>query len=166
MENYTYGDHVLLLEGLKVTQESFYPVFVLLYVFAIMANLGLVLTISMERHLHQPMYFLCCNLHLNDIDGATVVMPRLLSDLLTSAPERYISYVVCHSGFLQSRLRHDVAHHSHDHGLRPVRGHLQPPAVPVGHEQQNVNRAVRVRLGRGYSPSGHASGTHHPPVTV
>uniref|UniRef100_A0A6Q2ZFS5 G-protein coupled receptors family 1 profile domain-containing protein n=1 Tax=Esox lucius TaxID=8010 RepID=A0A6Q2ZFS5_ESOLU len=113
MENHTYPDYVLLLEGLKVTQDSSYPAFIaflLIYIFAIMANFGLIVLISLERNLHQPMYFLFCNLHLNDIVGATVVMPRLLLDILTTAPERYITYIDC---VIQAFCSHVYATTSH-----------------------------------------------------
>uniref|UniRef100_A0A674BPP8 Olfactory receptor 51I2-like n=1 Tax=Salmo trutta TaxID=8032 RepID=A0A674BPP8_SALTR len=98
MENRTYNDHVLLLEGLKVTQQSTYAAFTLLliiYIFIMVANIGLIVLISMERSLHQPMYILFCNLPLNDIVGATAMIPRLLWDILTAAPERYITYIEC-----------------------------------------------------------------------
>ncbi|XP_010864372.5 olfactory receptor 13H1-like [Esox lucius] len=113
MENHTYPEQILLLEGLKVTQDYSYPAFIaflLIYIFAIMANFGLIVLISLERNLHQPMYFLFCNLHLNDIVGATVVMPRLLLDILTTAPERYITYIDC---VIQAFCSHVYATTSH-----------------------------------------------------
>ncbi|CDR03209.1 unnamed protein product [Oncorhynchus mykiss] len=113
MENRTYNDHVLLLEGLKVPQQSTYPAFTLLlitYIFIMVANIGLIVLISMERSLHQPMYILFCNLPLNDIVGATVMIPRLLWDILTTAPERYITYIEC---VIQAFCAHLFATTSH-----------------------------------------------------
>ncbi|XP_035638247.1 olfactory receptor 146-like [Oncorhynchus keta] len=113
MENYTYPNHVLLLEGLKVTQQSSYPAFILfliIYIFTMVANIGLISLISMERSLHQPMYILFCNLPLNDIVGATVMIPRLLWDILTTAPERYITYTEC---VIQAFCTHVYATTSH-----------------------------------------------------
>ncbi|XP_040906872.1 putative gustatory receptor clone PTE03 [Toxotes jaculatrix] len=95
MENQT---DVLLLEGLKVTPQSSIPAFVLLlliYVFIMMSNIGLVVLITVERSLHQPMYLLFCNMSINDVFGATTIIPRLLSDVFIPETDRYISYIDC-----------------------------------------------------------------------
>ncbi|XP_056302247.1 olfactory receptor 146-like [Danio aesculapii] len=98
MDNLTFTNSILFLEGLKVTPQSSQPVFImflLAYVFAMVSNIGLIFLISTEKNLHDPMHFLFCNLPLNDIMGTTVIMPRLLQDILTEASERYISYAEC-----------------------------------------------------------------------
>ncbi|XP_065143923.1 olfactory receptor 8G17-like [Paramisgurnus dabryanus] len=98
MDNLTFKYSVLLVEGLKVTPQSSYPVFILLllvYIFIMVANIGLIILISTEKNLQHPMHFLFCNLPLNDILGTTVILPRLLRDILTEASERYITYVDC-----------------------------------------------------------------------
>ncbi len=80
MDNLTFRNSVLLLEGMKVTPQSSYPVFILLllaYVFTMISNIGLIVLISTEKNLHNPMHFLFCNLPLNDILGTTVILPRL-----------------------------------------------------------------------------------------
>ncbi|KAA0720294.1 Olfactory receptor 52N2 [Triplophysa tibetana] len=98
MENLTFTNSILLVEGLKVTPQSSYPVFILLllaYVFTTISNIGLIILISTEKKLHDPMHFLFCNLPLNDILGTTVILPRLLKDIFTESSERYITYVEC-----------------------------------------------------------------------
>uniref|UniRef100_A0A8C1KRI3 G-protein coupled receptors family 1 profile domain-containing protein n=1 Tax=Cyprinus carpio TaxID=7962 RepID=A0A8C1KRI3_CYPCA len=98
MDNLTLRHSFLLVEGLKVTPQSSQPVFIVLllaYVFSMVSNIGLLVLISTERNLHDPMHFLFCNLPVNDIIGTTVIMPRLLQDILKEASERYISYVEC-----------------------------------------------------------------------
>uniref|UniRef100_A0A671SRT3 Olfactory receptor 146-like n=1 Tax=Sinocyclocheilus anshuiensis TaxID=1608454 RepID=A0A671SRT3_9TELE len=98
MDNLTFRHGILLVEGLKVTPQSSQPVFIVLllaYVFAVVSNIGLIVLISTEKNLHDPMHFLFCNLPVNDIIGTTVIMPRLLQDILKEASERYISYVEC-----------------------------------------------------------------------
>ncbi|KAM6984597.1 olfactory receptor 8U1-like [Aplochiton taeniatus] len=113
MENQSYGDHVLLLEGLKVTQESSYPAFILLlliYIFIMVTNVGLVVLIGLERSLHQPMYLLLCNLLINDILGATAIVPSVLSDVFVLASERFISYAGC---VTQAFTTHIVGASSH-----------------------------------------------------
>ncbi|XP_047199547.1 olfactory receptor 52E8-like [Hippoglossus stenolepis] len=104
---------LLLLEGLKVSPASSVPAFVLLlliYVFIMVSNVGLVLLISTERSLHQPMYLLFCNMSINDAFGATVVVPRLLSDVFTPMTQRYIRYYEC---VLQAFCAHFHAGTSH-----------------------------------------------------
>ncbi|XP_010867005.1 olfactory receptor 52D1-like [Esox lucius] len=98
MDNHTYPDHMLLLEGIKVPQNSSYPAFILIliiFIFIMLSNIGLIVLITMERSLHEPMYMLFCNLPLNDIVGATAIIPRFLLDILTPAPQRYITYIDC-----------------------------------------------------------------------
>ncbi|XP_043077829.1 olfactory receptor 151-like [Puntigrus tetrazona] len=98
MDNLTFRESFLLVEGLKVTPQSSQPVFIVLllaYVSTMVLNIGLIYLISKERNLHDPMHFLFCNLPLNDIIGTTVIMPRLLQDILKEDSERYISYVEC-----------------------------------------------------------------------
>ncbi|XP_051537014.1 olfactory receptor 5B12-like [Myxocyprinus asiaticus] len=98
MDNSTFRHSILLVEGLKVSPQSSYPVFILLllaYTFTMVSNIGLIILISTEKNLHHPMHFLFCNLPLNDIVGTTVILPRLMQDILRETSERYITYVDC-----------------------------------------------------------------------
>ncbi|XP_056302498.1 olfactory receptor 52N5-like [Danio aesculapii] len=98
MDNLTFRHTILLVEGLQVTPQSTYVVFVLLllvYIFIMVANITLVILISTEKNLHHPMHFLFCNLPLNDILGTTVILPRLLRDVLIETSERYITFNEC-----------------------------------------------------------------------
>ncbi|XP_070773048.1 olfactory receptor 5B17-like [Enoplosus armatus] len=98
MENQTFNMDVLQLEGLKVSPQSSIPTFVLLlliYIFIMVSNIGLVVLILMERSLHEPMYLLFCNMSVNDAFGATAVIPRVLSDVFIPNTDRYIRYIDC-----------------------------------------------------------------------
>ncbi|XP_058483712.1 olfactory receptor 52N5-like [Solea solea] len=98
MENQSLHSGILLLEGLKVTPQSAVPAFILLlliYVFIMVSNLGLVLLILRSRSLQQPMYLLFCNMSVNDVFGATIIIPHVLRDMFVSTSERYIRYVDC-----------------------------------------------------------------------
>ena len=98
MENQTSASEILLLEGLKVTPQSSIPAFILLlliYIFIMVSNVSLVVLIVIERSLHQPMYLLFCNMCINDVFGATIIVPRLLSDVFTPTSERHIHYISC-----------------------------------------------------------------------
>ncbi|XP_049447276.1 olfactory receptor 52N5-like [Epinephelus fuscoguttatus] len=98
MENKTFNMDVISIEGLKVSPQSSVPAFILLlliYIFIMVSNISLVVLITMERSLHQPMYLLFCNMSINDVFGATAVIPRLLSDVFTPVTERYVHYIDC-----------------------------------------------------------------------
>ncbi|XP_056253514.1 olfactory receptor 146-like [Seriola aureovittata] len=98
MENYTFNSFTLQLEGLKVTQVSVYPVFFFFffsYLLIILVNFGIVVLVFIDKNLHQPMYLLFCNLPINDIVGNSIMVPRLLSDILLPPSERFISYYEC-----------------------------------------------------------------------
>ncbi|XP_070773090.1 olfactory receptor 8G17-like [Enoplosus armatus] len=98
MENYTYNSFTLQLEGLKVSKESVYPVFLFFffsYLFIMVVNVGIVVLIFIDKNLHQPMYLLFCNLPFNDILGNSIMVPRLLIDMLLPPSERLISYYEC-----------------------------------------------------------------------
>ncbi|XP_075342899.1 olfactory receptor 8G17-like [Odontesthes bonariensis] len=98
VEGYTYNSFTLQLEGLNVSQESTYPVFLFIlfsYLFIIVANLGLAVLVFVDKSLHQPMYLLFCNLSANDILGNSIMLPRLLIDMLRLPSERLISYYEC-----------------------------------------------------------------------
>ncbi|XP_071750795.1 olfactory receptor 8G17-like [Centroberyx gerrardi] len=98
MENYTYNSFTLQLEGLKVTEDSMYPVFLFFffsYLFIMFANVGIVVLVCIDKSLHQPMYLLFCNLPINDILGNSIMVPRLLTDILVPPSEHLISYYEC-----------------------------------------------------------------------
>ncbi|XP_067232194.1 olfactory receptor 8G17-like [Chanodichthys erythropterus] len=111
MDNLT--NSILLVEGLKVTPQSSYPIFILLllvYIFAMGCNIGLIIIISTEKKLRHPMHFLFCNLPVNDILGTTVMLPPLLRDILREASERYMTYAEC---VVQAYFVHTFAAASH-----------------------------------------------------
>ncbi|XP_043076614.1 olfactory receptor 146-like [Puntigrus tetrazona] len=113
MDNQTFSNNIILVEGLKVTPQSSYTIFILLlvtYVFIMGCNIGLVIVISTEKNLQHPMHFLFCNLPLNDILGATVIVPRLLQDILKETTMHYMTYVEC---VVQAYFVHVFAAASH-----------------------------------------------------
>ncbi|XP_030293382.1 olfactory receptor 146-like [Sparus aurata] len=97
MENYTYNSDTLQLEGLNVSEDFTYPLFLFLlfsYLFIIVANLSIAVLVFVDKNLHQPMYILFCNLSVNDILGNSF-LPRLLVSMLLPPSERLISYYEC-----------------------------------------------------------------------
>ncbi|XP_017260448.1 olfactory receptor 51E1-like [Kryptolebias marmoratus] len=113
MENLTSGPDILLLEGLKVTPQSSIPAFILLlliYTFLMLSNISLMVLITLDPSLHQPMYLLFCNLGANDALGATAIVPRLLSDVFTPSSERYIRYSSCALQAFCAHVQGSAAH--------------------------------------------------------
>ncbi|XP_041808779.1 olfactory receptor 52D1-like [Chelmon rostratus] len=98
MENYTNNSLTLQLEGLRITKTNKYPIFLsllLVYVFIFIANVGIVLLIWSDRSLYQPMYLLFCSLSINDVVGNSLLVPRVLADILVPPSERLIHYYEC-----------------------------------------------------------------------
>uniref|UniRef100_A0A3B5PRV3 Olfactory receptor, family 70, subfamily B, member 1 n=2 Tax=Xiphophorus maculatus TaxID=8083 RepID=A0A3B5PRV3_XIPMA len=98
MENETFNSLTLQLEGLKVTETSVYPVFLFFlfsYLFIMILNIAIIILVCIDKSLHQPMYLLFSNLPVNDIFGNSIVLPRLLSDLLKPPSELIIGYYEC-----------------------------------------------------------------------
>lgn len=98
MENYTYNSLTLQLEGLLVSEDSIYPLFLFLfvsYLFIIVANVGIAAIVFMDKNLHQPMYLLFWNLSFNDILGNSILLPRLLINMMLPVSKRIISYYEC-----------------------------------------------------------------------
>lgn len=50
-------------------------------------NTLLILVIYVDKHLHEPMYILLCNLFVNEIGGSTSLYPLLLSQMLSDTHE-------------------------------------------------------------------------------
>ncbi|XP_071362540.1 olfactory receptor 8G17-like [Trachinotus anak] len=98
MENYTYNSFTLQLEGLNLSKDSVYPAFLFFffsYILIMFMNAGIVLLVFIDKSLHQPMYLLFCNLPVSDIVGNSIMVPRLLVDILSPPTERLISYYEC-----------------------------------------------------------------------
>ncbi|XP_056138902.1 olfactory receptor 52D1-like [Lampris incognitus] len=87
---------VFVLQGLNETlsnRQVYFTLALLLYLLTILVNLALILTIVLERMLHEPMYIFLCNLCVNGILGASSFYPKLLHDLLADA--HVITYGSC-----------------------------------------------------------------------
>uniref|UniRef100_A0A8C1UZ73 G-protein coupled receptors family 1 profile domain-containing protein n=1 Tax=Cyprinus carpio TaxID=7962 RepID=A0A8C1UZ73_CYPCA len=98
MDNLTFRYSILLMEGLQVTNQSkhlAFSLFLIAYMFIMVSNIGILIQISLEKSLHQPMHILFCNLPLNDVLGTAILLPYWMRNILTDPSERYITYVEC-----------------------------------------------------------------------
>ncbi|XP_003803636.2 olfactory receptor 8B4 [Otolemur garnettii] len=81
--------------GLTEQSELQLPLFLLflgLYVFTVVGNLGLITLIGLNSSLHTPMYFFLFNLSFIDLCYSCVFTPKMLSDFVSKS---IISYVGC-----------------------------------------------------------------------
>lgn len=87
---------VVTLEGFNLSSEHVFPSFLfatLSYMIILFCNLLLILTIVLNKCLHQPMYLILLNLPINDLIGSTAVFPQVIKQILTSS--RMIQYPAC-----------------------------------------------------------------------
>lgn len=97
---------------------------------------------SVQWHcFHQPMYKFLFITSIKDTFRATIIIPHVLRDLLLSNLE-WCMHWLCLSGPLCSFARKCFSHYTHDHGLWPICGLLQPPALWGHHEQQGCSEPV------------------------
>ncbi|XP_015443909.1 olfactory receptor 3A3 [Pteropus alecto] len=85
-----------LLEGLTDTEELkplLFATFLLVYIVAVVGNLGIFCLIVIDSRLHTPMYFFLANLSLLDTAYISNTVPQVLVHLL--APVRTMSYRAC-----------------------------------------------------------------------
>ena len=95
MENTTEVTQFILL-GLTSTRNLQVPlfiIFVLIYLVNVVGNVGIILLVLLDSHLHTPMYFFLSNLSLVDCGYSTAVIPTVLAGFLKG--HRVVSYNVC-----------------------------------------------------------------------
>uniref|UniRef100_A0A8C5ZY15 Olfactory receptor n=1 Tax=Marmota marmota marmota TaxID=9994 RepID=A0A8C5ZY15_MARMA len=95
MENRTEVTQFILL-GLTKDPSLQLPLFVtflLIYTITLVGNLGMILLILLDSHLHTPMYFFLGNLSLVDFCYSSAVTPKVMAGLLLG--DKVISYNDC-----------------------------------------------------------------------
>ncbi|KFO37165.1 Olfactory receptor 5W2 [Fukomys damarensis] len=80
---------------IKVT---LFTAFLLVYLFDLLANLGMVILIVVDPHLHTPMYFFLSHLSFCDLCYSTAIGPKMLVDLV--AQKKSIPFLGCALQFL------------------------------------------------------------------
>lgn len=82
-----------VLLGFTTMQELLFVVFFLIYITTLMGNLGMIVLIRTDPHLHTPMYFFLSHLSFLDICYSSSITPKLLLGLL--AGQKVISFHGC-----------------------------------------------------------------------
>ncbi|XP_054471685.1 olfactory receptor 142-like [Anoplopoma fimbria] len=90
--------HVRLffLSGLNETMNyrvALFSLTLLCYCFMVLVNVALIVTIILDKNMHEPMYILLCTFCMNGLNGTTGFYPKFLRDLLS--PVHVISYSGC-----------------------------------------------------------------------
>ncbi|KAM8750003.1 olfactory receptor 4B13-like [Acanthopagrus schlegelii] len=87
---------MFFLSGLNETNNHRFTLVLLTllcYCVILMVNVSVIVTIIMDKNLHEPMYILVCAFCMNGLYGTTGFYPKLLWDLLS--PVHVISYSGC-----------------------------------------------------------------------
>ncbi|XP_043986691.1 olfactory receptor 4E1-like [Gambusia affinis] len=87
------------LSGFNATTSytvALFSLTLLCYCLILLVNVALILTIIFHQNLHEPMYFIVCNLCINALYGTAGFYPKFMYDLLSGA--HVITYAGC---FLQ-----------------------------------------------------------------
>uniref|UniRef100_A0A8C8YJ20 Olfactory receptor n=1 Tax=Prolemur simus TaxID=1328070 RepID=A0A8C8YJ20_PROSS len=95
MENSTEVNEfrLLVLTDTPELQVPLFVMFTLVYLITLIGNLGMIVLILLDSHLHTPMYFFLSNLSLADCVYSSAVTPKVMLGLLTG--DKVISYGGC-----------------------------------------------------------------------
>ncbi|XP_072489243.1 olfactory receptor 1N2-like [Notamacropus eugenii] len=92
MENQTSTYEFFLL-AFSNHQDLLFPIFLALYLAALLGNLLILVAVASDPRLHTPMYVLLVNLSLADLCFTSATVPRLLYALLTG--DQTITHSAC-----------------------------------------------------------------------
>ncbi|XP_059199653.1 olfactory receptor 5AR1-like [Centropristis striata] len=87
---------LFVLSGFNETKDFQIVLFILtllFYCFIVLVNVCLIVTIMLDKNLHEPMYILLCTFCMNGLYGTAGFYPKFLWDLLS--PVHVISYSGC-----------------------------------------------------------------------
>ena len=93
--NYSFVTEFILL-GLTDQPDLQLPLFFLflgMYMVTVLGNLGLIILIALNSHLHTPMYFFLFNLSFIDLCYSSVFTPKMLINFISK--KNIISYMGC-----------------------------------------------------------------------
>uniref|UniRef100_A0A3Q1IP28 G-protein coupled receptors family 1 profile domain-containing protein n=1 Tax=Anabas testudineus TaxID=64144 RepID=A0A3Q1IP28_ANATE len=120
----------------------FFCLCLLIYMTIISANLVIVLTVCVEKSLHQPMYIFICCLSLNSLYGSAGFFPRFLMDILSDT--HFISRPFC---FLQIYIIH--TYKAHEVNILSIMSYDRFVAIcqPLHYHRKMTVRTVLCLLG-------------------
>ncbi|XP_015268227.1 PREDICTED: olfactory receptor 1009-like [Gekko japonicus] len=94
-DNFTTTTEFILvgLSSDRKTQILLFVLVLLMYIFTLLGNLGVIVLVRVDSHLHTPMYFFLSHLSSVEIGFITSTVPQMLNHLLTGRGE--LSLVRC-----------------------------------------------------------------------
>lgn len=96
--NHTLTKFVLLgITDSPFAQVPLFGLFLLIYVFTLVGNIGIMVLVWAVPSLHTPMYFFLTHFSFTDICYSTVISPKMLADLLSE--NKTISFAGCVTQF-------------------------------------------------------------------
>ncbi|KAM5186535.1 olfactory receptor 1L4 [Callospermophilus lateralis] len=96
LKNQTSSTSGFILLGLSSNphlQKPLFAIFLSMYLVTLVGNMLIILAIRSDSRLHTPMYFFLSNLSFMDICFTTVIVPKMLANLLSET--KGISYIGC-----------------------------------------------------------------------
>ncbi|XP_048372482.1 olfactory receptor 14A16-like [Sphaerodactylus townsendi] len=95
MPNLTSTSEFFLLEfsSVRKVQIVYSFIFLTVYLTAVTGNLLIILAVTLDHHLHTPMYFFLMNLAIQDLGLISVTLPKTMANSLMNS--RSISYLGC-----------------------------------------------------------------------
>ncbi|XP_037377366.1 olfactory receptor 8J1-like, partial [Talpa occidentalis] len=74
-------------------QIPLFFVFLVIYGLTVAGNVGIITLTSVDSHLQTPMYFFLCHLAIVNLGNSTVIVPKMLTNILVN--KKTISYYEC-----------------------------------------------------------------------
>ncbi|XP_030062651.1 olfactory receptor 10A7-like isoform X1 [Microcaecilia unicolor] len=74
-------------------QHLLFTLFLVIYIITLLGNAIIIVTVTLDTHLHIPMYFFLWNLSILEVCYISVTIPKVLGDLLSQ--KRSITFIGC-----------------------------------------------------------------------
>ncbi|XP_063302380.1 olfactory receptor 5G9-like [Pelobates fuscus] len=90
----TVTEFILMgLSARRDLQIGLFPIFLIIYLFTILGNTGIIFLVCNNSRLRTPMYFFICSLSFLDLCYSSDITPKMIVDLLYE--KKTISYIGC-----------------------------------------------------------------------
>ncbi|XP_056373099.1 olfactory receptor 10A7-like [Hyla sarda] len=96
-KNETRISNFILLGLSSEFQPLLFGIFIIIYLFTLIGNTMIIIIVSLDSHLHTPMYFFLRSLSVTEMLYTSVTVPRMLRDFLHKDKE--ISHISCAAQF-------------------------------------------------------------------
>lgn len=84
--------HLSDYNGMEHLKPMYFCIFLIIYTTIVAENIVLIGVVYREKTLHEPMYWLLCNLAVNGLYGSTALLPAMLRNILSHSHEISLSF--------------------------------------------------------------------------